>query len=77
MCFDTWTTFKVWRNANLVLHVAERGKPKGNVEFSLLLHSRILIRVKRHLRFDRLKRSECEYAYHKIRANSVGRASVL
>ena len=47
--------FKVWRNANLVLHVAERGKPKGNVEFPWLLHSRILTRVKRHLRCDRLK----------------------
>ena len=34
--------------------MAERGKPKGNVEFSWLLHSRILSRVKRHLRCDRL-----------------------
>ena len=41
--------------------MAERGKPKGNVEFSWLLHSRILTRVKRHLRCDRLKCSECEY----------------
>ena len=41
--------------------MAERGKPIGNVEFSWLLHSRILTRVKRHLCCDRLKRSECSF----------------
>ena len=45
----------------LVLCMAERGKPKGNVEFSWLSLSRILTRVKRHLRCDKLKRSERGY----------------
>ena len=45
----------------IIIIVTERGKPKGNVEFSWFLHSRILTRVKRHLRCDRLKRSECGY----------------
>ena len=48
--------------------MAERGKPKGNVEFSCLLHSRILTRVKRHLRCDRLKRSECGYGVRIIKS---------
>ena len=46
--------YQIAYNANLVLRVAERGNPKGNVDVSWLLHSRILIRVKRHLRCDRL-----------------------
>ena len=61
------------RNANLVLRVAERRKPKGNVDFSWLLHSRTLTLLNAVTDLNVLNVD----TYYKIRAISVGRASVL